>query len=80
MAGNGQEFDPAVLHVFLKKIAIYPVGAQIELSDGSQAVVVENNPDFILRPKVRLIQTGKDVDMSEDKDARHLTIKRIIMS
>lgn len=80
MAENGQEFDPSVLTVFLKKIAIYPVGAQIELSDGSQAVVVENNVDMILRPKIRMIRTGKDVDMSEDPEARNLTISKIIMS
>ena len=80
MAGNGQEFDPKVLETFLKKIAIYPVGAQIELSDGSQAVVVENNTEMILRPKIRMIRTGKDVDLKEDADARHLIITKIIMS
>lgn len=80
MAGNGQEFDPVVLETFLRKIAIYPIGAQIELSDGSQAVVISNNPEMILRPKVRLIRTGKDIDLANDADARHLTIMKIIMS
>lgn len=80
MAGSGQEFDPLVLETFLRKIAIYPVGAQIELSDGSQAVVVENNPEMILRPKIRMIHTGKDVDLAKDADARNLVITKIIMS
>lgn len=80
MASSGQEFDPEVLDTFLHKIAIYPVGAQVELSDGRQAVVMENHDDLALRPKIKLLKTLEVVDLGKDPVARNMTITKIIMN
>ena len=79
MAMNGIEFDPKVLVVFLAKIAVYPIGCMVELSNGQQGIVIENFGDFILRPKVKLLSDGTILDLKDDKCTRNITIKRLVM-
>lgn len=79
MAMNGVEFDPKVLTAFLKKVAVYPLGCQIELSTGQHAIVLENFSDFVLRPKVKLLGNGAIINLKDDENARNITIKRMIM-
>ena len=79
MAMNGVEFDPKVLGVFLKKVAVYPIGCQVELSTGQHAIVVENFSDFVLRPRVRMLSNGSTINLRDDVHARSITIKRMIM-
>lgn len=79
MGSSGRQFDPAILGIFLRKIAIYPVGAQVELSDGSQAIVMKNYKEMVLRPKVKQIGTSAIIDLAYDAKARSLTIVRMIM-
>ena len=55
MANAGAEFDPELVDVFLRRIAVYPVGCEVSLSDGRTAVVMENYKEFVLRPKVKII-------------------------
>lgn len=79
MGSSGGQFDPEVLDVFLHQIAIYPTGAQVKLSDGSQAVVMKNYPEMVLRPKVKQIGTSRIIDLAYDPAARNLTIVDMIM-
>ena len=79
MAMNSVEFDPGVLSVFLKKVAVYPIGCQVELSTGQHAIVVENFSDFVLRPRIKLLSNGSSVNLRDDVAARCITIKRMIM-
>lgn len=79
MGSSGRQFDPEVLDAFLHKIAIYPVGAQVKLSDGSQAVVMKNYPEMVLRPKVKQMGTSRILDLAYDPDVRNLTIVETIM-
>jgi HD-GYP domain-containing protein (c-di-GMP phosphodiesterase class II) len=74
MANAGAEFDPELVDVFMRKIAVYPVGCEVSLSDGRTAVVMENYKEFILRPKVKIIPTGEVIDLKSDDAARNLTI------
>lgn len=74
MANAGAEFDPELVDVFMRKIAVYPVGCEVSLSDGRTAVVMENHKEFILRPKVKVIPTGEIIDLKSDENARSLTI------
>ena len=41
MANAGAEFDPELVDVFMRKIAVYPEGCEVRLSDGRTAVVME---------------------------------------
>ena len=72
-----REFDPAIVDIFLKWVAVYPVGCEVELSDGRHAVVVKNYHDFLLRPKIRVMESGEEIDLLSDIDARHITILRL---
>ena len=53
-AGN-QHFDPAILPLFLDKIAVYPIGSVVRLNTGDLGVVVEVEPGMQMRPTIRLI-------------------------
>ena len=74
MANAGAEFDPELVDIFMRKIAVYPVGCEVSLSDGRTAVVMENYKEFILRPRVKIIPTGEMIDLKSDDEARNLTI------
>ncbi len=78
MGSNGRQFDPRVLDAFLHKVAVYPEGSNVELSDGRRAVVVENNPEMVLRPLVRDIETKELIDLTYDYHARSVTITKVI--
>lgn len=56
MASIITQFDPEVVNAFVTKIAPYPVGTYVNLSNGSKAIIVENNKETCLRPKVRIIK------------------------
>lgn len=79
MGNAGVEFDPDLVNVFLKKIAAYPMGCEVSLSDGRTAIVVENYEDFILRPKIKMIPDGEIVDLKNDPEARNITILELLM-
>ncbi len=75
LANTGAEFDPDLAELFVKKIAIYPAGCQVKLSDGRDALVLENSPESLLRPKVRVLPDGEVVDLQEAKDLAVLELK-----
>ena len=74
MSMNETEFDPETVKIFVKWIAVYPVGCEVKLSDGRRAIVEKNTPDFVLRPVIRVLDSGEVIDLKTDVDARHLTI------
>lgn len=76
MAMCGSEFDPQLVDVFLKWVAVYPSGCEVELSDGRRAVVVKNAHNFVLRPIIKILDDGQLINLNEDKNARNITIIR----
>ncbi|KOA20616.1 cyclic di-GMP phosphodiesterase response regulator RpfG [Clostridium homopropionicum DSM 5847] len=74
MAYNGSVFDPKLVKVFLKKVAPYPLGTIIQLSNGQKSIVVENNEDCSLRPIVRILDNQEIVNLTEDWNYRNVTI------
>lgn len=79
MARSGREFDPEIVALFLKNVAVYPIGCEIELSTGEHAIVMENFRHFPLRPKIRIMESARTVNLMSDEDARNITILKIIM-
>lgn len=59
MANTQTLFDPALVEIFVKKIAPYPVGTCVRLSNGLVGIVVENYENLGMRPKVRIFQNGE---------------------
>lgn len=70
------ELDIESLKAMLQIIAPYPIGTRVRLSNGAEAVVVKNLPEYPLRPA---IITGRDlVLMHRDVNYRNITIKEEI--
>lgn len=52
---RGNEFAAEVVEQFILTMGMFPVGSIVELNDGSIAVVLEQNPSNVLRPKVMVL-------------------------
>jgi HD-GYP domain-containing protein (c-di-GMP phosphodiesterase class II) len=59
MGNASQHFDFNLLKIFIGKVAAYPVGLTVELSNGLKAVVAETFDNFTMRPKVKIIPDGR---------------------
>jgi HD-GYP domain-containing protein (c-di-GMP phosphodiesterase class II) len=58
MGGTGALFDPDLVKLFITKIAPYPVGTTVKLSNGLVGIVTDNFENFCMRPNVRVIRNG----------------------
>ena len=68
MGGAGTLFDYDLVSIFVDKIAPYPLGSIVMLSNGFEAVVIGNNNGLGCRPKVEILSNckneGKIIDLS----------------
>lgn len=57
-------FDPIVEQAFYEVIPAFPIGSQVTLSNGLEAVVVDFNPRHPVSPKVQCVRTpsGEHID------------------
>ncbi len=62
MASTKIQFDPRVVDVFVKKIAPYPIGTCVKLSNGLTGIVVENYEELCMRPRIRIFM-DHDMDV-----------------
>lgn len=83
MGGWGTMFDPAIAGTFIRKIAPYPIGTSVKLSNGYTAIVLENYENYCLRPRVRVYRVnGRDVEPFElnlmnDRDLLNIVIEDV---
>lgn len=82
MSGYNTMFDPLIVDAFIRKVAAYPVGTTVRLSNGDIGIVVENYENACLRPKIKRIENGQTVeeyiDLAHDKSTLNITIQEII--
>lgn len=73
MGGSNVLFDRNAVEAFLEAVPVYAKGIDVLMTNGERAIVVSNtsNP---LRPIVRLVDSGKDIDLCNDKDYISVTI------
>lgn len=80
MGGSDSFFDPKVVDVFTQRIAPYPVGTSVKLSNGWVGLVVENYISYSMRPKVRIYQqdgqfvTPFEISLKDDFNYLSVTI------
>jgi putative nucleotidyltransferase with HDIG domain len=60
----GSAFDESLVVKFIQTIGTYPLGTIVEMTNGEVGVVVDNNPNQRLRPKIKLLL---DVDKQPRK-------------
>lgn len=58
MGGTSTLFDPDLVKFFITKIAPYPVGTSVKLSNGLIGIVTDNFESYCLRPNVRVLKNG----------------------
>lgn len=82
MGGAGKLFDADFVYLFTRKIAAFPLGTCVLLSNGLTAIVVENYEDCCLRPKVKVLssETSAPVyyDLKNDRRFANLTITGVV--
>lgn len=71
--GVGMLFDLKVVDALLLSVPAYPRGVDVKLSNGEMALVIapSSNPR---RPKIKIIPSGKVVDLSTDAEYREVEI------
>ena len=84
MANGGIMFDLDITKIFTKKVAPFPVGTYVHLSNGYSGIVAENFENACMRPIVKVIadQSGKRIDpmflnLKEDKMLRSVIVTAI---
>lgn len=60
------KFDAKIVEVFLEFTAVYPVGSEVILSDGSLAKVIRQNKEFQDRPVLKIIKDKDGNDVTKD--------------
>lgn len=61
MGGSGTLFDHRLVKIFSKKIAPYPIGTCVNLSNDLVGIVSKNHPSYSLRPSVKIIQADNKI-------------------
>lgn len=82
MGGAGTLFDADLINLFIRKVAAFPLGTCVLLSNGLTAIVVENYEDCCLRPKVKVVCSNEEnavyLDLKNDPGLSNLTITSVV--
>ncbi|MCT4594758.1 MAG: HD-GYP domain-containing protein [Anaeromicrobium sp.] len=85
MANSGSMFDPDLVKIFVRKIAPYPIGTCVRLSNNIRAIVVDNYEYFVMRPKLKILTDENKnpvepyyIDLKNDKNSMNITIVDIV--
>ena len=69
------ELDIDVMRSFIETVILYPVNSIVMLSNGEKGRVVANSPQWVLRPKVVGLVTGKLYDLAYDINCASIIIE-----
>jgi HD-GYP domain-containing protein (c-di-GMP phosphodiesterase class II) len=67
MASWNGHFDPALFQSFVRSVGIYPTGSLVRMRSGRLAVVLDQNPTALTKPRVKLFFSTK----AHMQQARH---------
>lgn len=84
MANGGIMFDLNLTKKFVQKVAPFPVGTWVQLSNSYQGIVVENYEEACLRPKIKIVRDEKNnkiapkyFNLKDQKELRNVTITSV---
>jgi len=78
MGFSGKAFDIMIVKAFLRKVAPYPIGSCVKLSNEQIAVIVEQNESQPLRPVIRFInKPDETLDLFRRRDLQNIVIDHI---
>lgn len=60
IAQSGSHFEPEILSIFARHIAVYPNGSGVRLNNGQRGTVVRQDPSFPSRPHIRVFYQGDE--------------------
>jgi hypothetical protein len=69
-------FNPGLVHTFIRAVGVYPTGSLVQLQSGKLALVLEQNPQERLKPRVQVIYHARhhmplrpvEVDLCHSED------------
>lgn len=64
---RGVSFDAGLVEQFIRFIGIFPVGSLVELNSGETGVVISQNPEQRLKPRVMVIRDAKGFELRPQK-------------
>ena len=64
---RGVFFDANLIEQFIRCIGIFPVGSLVELNSGETGVVISQNPEQRLKPRVMVIRDAKGFELRPQK-------------
>jgi HD-GYP domain-containing protein (c-di-GMP phosphodiesterase class II) len=82
MGNAGRAFSMEIVDAFTKKVAPFPLGVQVQLSNGEVGIVCKNHSDFLMRPLIRLhplpgSSENRYLDLKHDSAAYNVTIQKV---
>ena len=78
MGSIDTHFDERIVKAFLRKVAPFPTGSKVKLSNGEIAYVMKNYPDQPLRPMIALIGADRVYDLSYDMNCMNIVITELL--
>jgi len=72
--GRSSDFDSALVDQFIELMGVYPIGTLVELNSGEVAVIIGQNHDARLLPKIALVRdSNKQLVAERIVNLKHLT-------
>jgi HD-GYP domain-containing protein (c-di-GMP phosphodiesterase class II) len=64
---RGVSFDAGLVEQFIRFVGIFPVGSLVELNSGETGVVISQNPEQRLKPRVMVLRDAKGFELRPQK-------------
>ncbi|MBF0496300.1 MAG: HD-GYP domain-containing protein [Deltaproteobacteria bacterium] len=77
-ANREDHFDPELLGNFIKCVGVYPIASMVKLNTGEMGLVVDINPDKLLKPQVLILFDSSRKPVSK-KEVLNLAKERVVL-
>lgn len=77
LGGVNSHFDNDMVKAFAKRVAPYPIGMTVELSNGDKGLVINVDPETPLRPTINSLIDGRTYDLRQSCNMNITIVKEI---